>query len=67
MDKELLVLGLLETVLGKGKGSKTTMDYAFYCPICKHHNPKLIINIKTGQYNCWTCHPATKEIGRAHV
>jgi len=60
MDKELLVLGLLENVLGKGKGSKTTMDYAFYCPVCKHHNPKLIINIKTGQYNCWTCHPPTK-------
>lgn len=36
------------------------MDYAFYCPVCKHHNPKLIINIKTGQYNCWTCHPPTK-------
>ena len=60
MDKELLVLGLLETVLGKGKGSKTTMDYAFYCPVCKHHNPKLIVNVKSGQYNCWTCHPATK-------
>jgi DNA primase len=60
MDKEMLVLGLLETVLGKGKGSKTTMDYAFYCPVCKHHNPKLIVNIKSGQYNCWTCHPATK-------
>jgi hypothetical protein len=60
MDKELLVLGLLETVLGKGKGSKTTMDYAFYCPVCKHHNPKLIVNIKSGQYNCWTCHPPTK-------
>ena len=56
----MLVLGLLETVLGKGKGSKTTMDYAFYCPICKHHNPKLIVNVKSGQYNCWTCHPATK-------
>jgi len=60
MDKELLVLGLLETVLGKGKGSKTTMDYAFYCPVCKHHNPKLIVNIKSGYYNCWTCHPPTK-------
>ena len=56
----MLVLGLLETVLGKGKGSKTTMDYAFYCPVCKHHNPKLIVNVKSGQYNCWTCHPATK-------
>jgi len=60
MDKEMLVLGLLETVLGKGKGSKTTMDYAFYCPVCKHHNPKLIVNIRSGQYNCWTCHPPTK-------
>jgi DNA primase len=60
MDNELLVLGLLESVLGKGKGSKTTMDYAFYCPVCKHKNPKLIVNIKSGQYNCWTCHPATK-------
>lgn len=65
MDKAYLVLGLLETVLGRGKGSKTTMDYAFYCPVCKHHNPKLIINIKTGQYNCWTCYPATK--GRTPV
>ena len=65
MDKELLVLGLLESVLGKGKGSKTTMDYAFYCPVCKHHNPKLIVNIKSGQYNCWTCHPPTK--GRTPV
>lgn len=60
MDKELLVLGLLENVLGRGKGSKTTSDYAFYCPVCKHHNPKLIVNIKSGQYNCWTCHPPTK-------
>lgn len=60
MEKELLVLGLLESILGKSKGSKTTNDYAFYCPICKHHNPKLIVNIKTGLYNCWTCHPATK-------
>lgn len=65
MVNENLVLGLLETVLGKGKGSKTTMDYAFYCPFCKHHNPKLIINIKSGQYNCWTCHPPTK--GRTPV
>ena len=65
MDKELLVLGLLETVLGRGKGSKTTSDYAFYCPVCKHHNPKLIVNIKSGQYNCWTCHPPTK--GRTPV
>jgi len=60
MENELLVLGLLEHVLGKGKGSKTNSDYAFHCPICKHKNPKLIINIKSGQYNCWTCEIPTK-------
>lgn len=60
MEIDLLVLGLLETVLGKGKGFRTNNDYAFYCPVCKHHNPKLIVNIKTGQYNCWTCPTSTK-------
>jgi DNA primase len=60
MENELLILGLLENVLGKGKGSKSNADYAFYCPVCKHHNQKLIVNIKTGQYNCWTCQPQTK-------
>lgn len=65
MEKQLLVLGLLETVLGRGKGSKTTPDYAFHCPVCKHHKPKLVVNILTGQYNCWTCHPPTK--GRTPV
>ena len=60
MDNSSLVLGLLESVLGTGKGSKTTMDYSFSCPICHHHKPKLVVNIKSGMYNCWTCNPATK-------
>jgi len=55
-----LVLGLLESVLGKGKPDKNKKDHAFHCPICNHKKPKLIVNIFTGQYNCWTCHPATK-------
>jgi DNA primase len=60
MENNLLVLGLLESVLGKGKPSKTTADYTFYCPFCKHHKPKLVVNINSGEYNCWTCHPKTK-------
>jgi DNA primase len=60
MDNSKLVLGLLESLLGKAKGSTVTNDYAFYCPICNHHNPKLIVNIKSGQYNCWVCDPPTK-------
>lgn len=60
MQNELLVLGLLETVLGKGKKDKNSSNYAFHCPVCKHRKLKLIVNIATGQYNCWTCHPPTK-------
>jgi DNA primase len=60
MENEQLVLGLLESVLGKGKPDKNKKDHAFHCPICNHKKPKLIVNIFTGQYNCWTCHPATK-------
>jgi DNA primase len=60
MENELLILGLLETVLGKGKRDRNTPNYSFSCPVCKHHKPKLVVNVVTGQYNCWTCHPPTK-------
>lgn len=60
MDKDLLVLGLLESVLGKAKRDKKTSDYMFSCPICNHKKPKLVINVTTGMYNCWTCSPPTK-------
>lgn len=60
MENSKYILGLLESVLGKGKPDKNKADHAFFCPICKHKKPKLIVNIVTGQYNCWTCHPATK-------
>jgi DNA primase len=60
MESHDYVLGLLESVLGKGKKDRNTLDYAFSCPFCNHKKPKLIINVKTGQYNCWTCFPKTK-------
>lgn len=60
MENSKYILGLLESVLGKGKPDKNKADHAFFCPVCKHKKPKLIVNIITGQYNCWTCHPATK-------
>ena len=60
MDNSKYILGLLESVLGKSKPDKNKMDHMFHCPICKHKKPKLVVNIVTGQYNCWTCHPATK-------
>jgi len=60
MNNEGLILGVLESVLGKSKQFPKTSDYGFYCPICNHKNPKLIVNLKTGKYNCFTCHPSTK-------
>lgn len=54
-----LILGLLETQLGKGKPDKKG-NFSFYCPFCKHKKPKLVVNVKSGAFNCWTCHPATK-------
>lgn len=50
------VLRILESILGKGIPDKNTgVDYTFYCPICKWHKPKLVINIESGIFNCWTC------------
>jgi DNA primase len=60
MDNSKYILGLLESVLGKSKPDKNGSDHTFHCPICKHKKPKLVVNTKTGQYNCWTCHPPTK-------
>lgn len=59
MEQSRLVLGLLQVVLGKSKPS-TKGNYAFHCPFCKHHKPKLEVDPKTGFYHCWTCHPETK-------
>jgi len=60
MELHDYVLGLLESLLGKGKKDRHSFDYAFQCPFCNHKKPKLIVNVKTGQYNCWTCYPPTK-------
>lgn len=59
MEQSRLVLGLLHSILGKSKPS-TKGNYAFHCPFCKHHKPKLEIDPKSGFYHCWTCEPATK-------
>ena len=62
MDKMHLVLGLLRNVLGKSKPS-TKGNYAFTCPFCKHHKPKLEIDPILGVWHCWVC----GEKGRSPV
>lgn len=59
LDTQKLVLGVLENNFGKSKSDKKG-NYMFHCPFCNHKKPKLVVNIKTGKYNCWTCEPATK-------
>lgn len=59
MENTRLVIGLLQSILGKAKPS-TKGNYAFHCPFCKHHKPKLEVDPRTGFYHCWTCEPATK-------
>lgn len=62
----LILLGALETVLGKG--SKRSEDnYAFHCPFCHHRKPKLEVNLHTNEkgenhFACWTCMVRGKSI-----
>lgn len=65
MDYTFL-LGSLENILGKSyKKAKT--NYAFVCPFCNHHKPKLEINLETTEqgenpWQCWVCQTKGKTI-----
>ena len=57
--REKMVLGLVETVLGKGR-STARNNVAFNCPFCHHSKPKLEIQIHTNEkkenpWHCWVC------------
>jgi len=58
--ENILLLNCLEGVLGKSKKTASG-NYAFHCPFCNHHKPKLEIRIQTNlkgenPFNCWVCH-----------
>jgi len=57
--REKMVLGLVETVLGKGR-STARNNVAFTCPFCHHSKPKLEVQIHTNEkkenpWHCWVC------------
>jgi len=65
MENTALIV-LLESVLGKGH-STSKGNYAFHCPLCTHHKPKLEINTKTNAkkenpWHCWICDSKGKTI-----
>jgi len=58
MVNQLLVT-LVNSVLGSGKATARN-NYAYHCPFCNHHKPKLEVNLtenKEGKnpWHCWTC------------
>ena len=58
MVNQLLVT-LVNSVLGSGKATARN-NYAYHCPFCNHHKPKLEVNLtenKEGKnpWHCWAC------------
>lgn len=61
-----LLVTLMDSVLGKGK-STSRGNYAYHCPFCKHHKPKMEVNFtenKKGHnpWHCWVCNTRGKTI-----
>lgn len=36
----------------------------FHCPFCKHHKPKMSVNINSNVYKCWICDARGKNVRR---
>jgi DNA primase len=53
-------LQILEEVLGNFY--RSSEEYLFSCPYCKHHKRKLSINISKNTYKCWVCDSRGRNI-----
>ncbi len=58
MVNQLLVT-LVNSVLGSGKTTARN-NYAYHCPFCNHHKPKLEVNLTENRegknpWHCWAC------------
>jgi len=54
-----LLVALVNSVLGSGKQTARG-NYAYTCPLCHHHKPKLEVNLTENregknQWHCWSC------------
>jgi DNA primase len=54
-----ILLGFIENILGKSH-KRARENYAFTCPKCNHHKPKLEVNLHTNEkgenpFECWVC------------
>ena len=58
MVNQLLVT-LVNSVLGSGKPTARN-NYAYHCPFCHHHKPKMEVNLTENRegknpWHCWAC------------
>ena len=54
-----LLVNLVNSVLGSGKATARN-NYAYSCPFCHHHKPKLEVNLTENRegknpWHCWAC------------
>jgi hypothetical protein len=61
-----LLVSLVNSVLGTGKATARN-NYAYHCPFCHHHKPKLEVNLtenKQGNnpWHCWACDKKGKTV-----
>jgi len=47
-----------------GYSFKSGGEHLFRCPFCKHHKPKLSLNIKKNVYKCWVCDASGRNVRR---
>jgi DNA primase len=60
------LIAITNSVLGSGK-STARNNYAYTCPFCKHHKPKLEINFTENVkgenvWHCWSCNKKGKKL-----
>lgn len=60
------LVAIINSILGSGK-STSKGNYAYSCPFCKHHKPKLEINFTENseginQWHCWACDKKGKKL-----
>ena len=60
------LIAITNSVLGTGKATARN-NYAYMCPFCKHHKPKLEINFTENTkgenpWHCWSCDKKGKKL-----
>ena len=61
-----LLVNLVNSVLGTGKQTARN-NYAYHCPFCHHHKPKLEVNLTENRegsnpWHCWVCNKKGKTL-----